>query len=141
MDSRGTEGFPNIKTYSQGKVLTREEMETAAEDVDVFLNLYDDSRHSLGCSLSIFEALSHVKPVLHLSNPGYNYFNKTLKPIGYKVDDIVAFVNKLSEMIEKYQIYRNKFRKIRHNILEYRREYNVCNNLNKLRESINFNTN
>ena len=139
MDSRGTEGFPNIQTYSSGKVLTREQMEKAAEDVDVFLNLYDDTRHSLGCSLSIFEAFSHVKPVLHLSNPGYNYFNKPNKPIGYKAKNLVEFVDKLCDMIENYELYKKEYKEISKNILAYRKEYNIANNLNKLRQSITFN--
>jgi hypothetical protein len=138
MDSRGTEGFPNIQIVGKGKVLTREQMETAAEDVDVFLNLYDDTRHNLGCSLSIFEALSHVKPVLHLSNPGYNYFNKPSKPIGYKVKTLSEFVDKLCDMIENYAKYRMHFNKIRKNIILYRNQYNVQTHLSQLINSITY---
>ena len=138
MDSRGTEGFQNIETYSHGKILTRKEMEVAAKDVDVFLNLYDDSRHSLGCSLSIFEALSHVKPVLHLSNPGYNYYNRQEKPIGYMEKNLVVFVDRMFDMIENYDKYKAILAQFKDNIIEYRSEYDILSRLTSLHESLDF---
>lgn len=138
MDSRGTEGYPNVTCMSNGKAINRAVMENAAKDIDVFINLYDQTRHSLGCSLSIFEALSLLKPVLHLSNPGYNYFNKRKKPIGYRTENINDFVNKMTDMIEHYKSYQLAFGKFRSNMLEYREVYNIKNNLIKLEHALTY---
>lgn len=139
MDSRGTEGFPNVTILSQGKVLTRKEMEDATQGVDVFINLYDKTRHKFGCSLSIFEAFSYLKPVLHLSNPGYDYFNKDEKPIGYRTENIQDFVDKMVDMVENYSKYKKQLEVFRKNMLEYRKEYNIADNLDNLKDSFTFN--
>lgn len=141
MDSRGTEGFKNVTRVGNGSVLTREEMEITARDIDVFINLYDKTRHRLGCSLSIFEAFSHLKPVLYLSNDGYDYFNKAKKPIGYKTKSLDGFANKMVDMINNYDKYKPAFIKFRKNMLEYRLEYDIGNNLDKLRESFTYASN
>jgi hypothetical protein len=138
MDSRGTEGFSNVRVLSQGKVLSRTQMEKAQKDIDVFINLYDKNRHRLGCSLSIFEAFSYLKPVLHLSNPGYNYFNKGGKPIGFRTENLDEFVAKMCDMIENYPWYKKKLAIFRKNMLDYRKEYNIENNLPGLRKSFTF---
>lgn len=138
MDGRGTEEFANIKHIGGGKVLTRKEMEKAAEDVDIFINLYDKDRHKFGCSLSIFEALSYLKPVLHLSNPGYNYFNKRVKPIGYRCQNLKEFVDKMQDIIENYPIYKKRLGYFRKNILILRKRYDIENNLDKLMVSFTF---
>jgi len=138
MDSRGTEEFPNITRLSRGNVLTRVEMEKAAQDVDVFINLYDRTRHRFGCSLSILEAFSYLKPVLHLSNPGYDYFNKPNKPIGFKVNNLDEFVEKMVDLIENYPRCRKGLKIFRNNMLEYRKKYAIENNLEKLKRSFTF---
>ena len=138
MDSRGTEGFSNIRVLSHGKVLTRNEMKEATLDIDMFINLYDETRHKLGCSLSILESFSYLKPVLHLSNPGYNYFNKLNMPIGYKTNNLEDFVEKMFKIIQNYPKFKNELNIFRYNMLKYRKEYNIKNNLEKLRESFDF---
>lgn len=138
MDSRGTEGFDHVKRIGSGHVLSRSKMEETARDVDVFINLYDKSRHKFGCSLSILESFSHLKPVLHLSNDGYNYFNDQKKPIGFKVESLNEFSDKMIDMIENYEKYQKIFTKFRKNMLNYRREFDINNNLEKLRISLTF---
>ncbi|OGJ37766.1 MAG: hypothetical protein A2182_03135 [Candidatus Pacebacteria bacterium RIFOXYA1_FULL_38_18] len=138
MDGRGTEEFQNIKHVGQGRVLTRKEMEKAAQDIDVFINLYTKNYHSLGCSLSIFEALSYLKPILHLSNPGYNYFNKPEKPIGYRCKNLDDFVDKMYDMIQNFSRHEKQLTIFRKNMLGYRKEYNIKNNLLKLKKSFTF---
>lgn len=141
MDDRGIEGFPNVTHVGSGNVLTVNEMENSAKDIDMFINLYDRTRHRFGCSLSIFEAFSYLKPVLHLSNPGYNYFNNKKKPIGYRTENLNEFVNKMCDMIENYSKYEEKLEVFRKNMLAYRKEYNIKSNLLKLRKTFTFNNN
>lgn len=138
MDSRGTEGFKNISHVGHGGILTREEMEESVKDIDVFINLYNENRHKFGCSLSIFESLSYLKPVLHLSNPGYDYFNKISLPIGYKTNSLNEFVDKMSDMIENYSEYKGKLKFFRKNMLKCRQKYSIENNLGKLMKSFTF---
>lgn len=138
MDSRGTEGFSNVTRLSKGKVLTREEMENALPDIDMFINLYDKTRHRFGCSLSILELFSYLKPVLHLSNPGYDFFNKPKKPIGIRTESLNEFVNMMYDMIENYPRYKKQLFIFRKNMLEYRMEYNIKSNLSKLKESLRY---
>jgi hypothetical protein len=138
MDRGGTEGFPHITYTGEGRVLSRSEMEKSLPDVDMFINLYDSYKHKLGCSGSIFEAFSYLKPVLHLSNDGYNYFNKHDKPIGYRCEDLDSFVDKMTDMIENFPKYQDKLDAFRSNMLEYRKIYSIENNLEKLKKSFTF---
>lgn len=138
MDGRGTEGFANIYHVGGGKVLTRRIMEKAAGDVDVFINLYDKQRHRLGCSLSILESFDYLKPILHLSNPGYNYFNKLKKPIGFRVDTLNDFVDKMVDMIDNFPKYKDRLEVFRKNMLDYRKQYDIKNNLKTLKTSFTF---
>jgi len=137
-DRRGSENFPNISYVNHGKVLARKEMEKAVPDVDVFINLYDINHHKLGCSLSIFEALSYLKPVLHLSNDSYNYFNKADKPIGFRCENLNDFVDKMYDMIENYSSYKDKLNTFRNNMQDIRDRYTIENNIDDLRNSFAF---
>lgn len=138
MDDRGTAGFQNITHVGNGSVLTLHEMENSVKDIDIFINLYDKNRHKFGCSLSIFEAFSYLKPVLHLSNPGYNYFNKSTKPIGYRTENLNSFVDKMCDIIDTFHTNKNELKTFRQNMLEYREEYAIENNLDDLKESFTF---
>ena len=135
----GTEGFPNINRVSDGKILSRKEMEIYAQDVDMFINLYDNKRHRFGCSGSIFESFSYLKPVLYISNDGYNYFfNKPERPIGFNCENMNSFVEKMVDIIENYSSYKNDLIVFRNNMLECRKEYAIENNLDTLRKSFTF---
>lgn len=138
MDNKGTQEFPNINDIGRGKILSRKEMENALPDIDVFINLYDINRHRFGCSGSIFEAFAYLKPVLHLSNEGYNYFNKPEKPIGFRCKTLNGFVEKMCDMIEHYPHYKPELALFRKNMLAYREEYAIEHNLDTLRKSFSF---
>ena len=140
MDNRGTQGFPNVRCLSDGKILSREEMEAAVPDIDVFINLYPRDRHRFGCSASIFEAFAYLKPVLYLSNDGYNYFNRPNRPIGFRTENMAEFVAKMRDMIENYPSYKSQLAAFRDNMLIGRSEYAIKNNLDNLRASFTFST-
>jgi len=138
MDRRGTWGFQNITYVGNNKTLERSEMDDASRDIDIFINLYDKTRHKLGCSLSIFESISYLKPVLHLSNDGYNFFNKTSKPIGFREEDLNLFVKRMADIIENFPSYKKRLDLFRRNMVEFRAKYAIWNNLDRLRESFSF---
>jgi len=135
MDNRGTESFPNITCPSPGKVLDRSEMEKYAQDIDMFLILYDISRYRLSCSGSILESLSYTKPILHFNNDCINTFNKPENPIGICCNTLEEFVSKMGDIIENYEIYIHKFQTFRKNILKLRNECAIENSLIQLRDS------
>lgn len=135
MDDRGTEGFPNITCIGHGKVLERVEMEMYVPDIDMFLILYDISQYRLGCSGSILESLSYMKPVLHFNNDCINTFNTQDNPIGICCNSLEEFVDKMEEIIENYENYIPKFKTFRENILQLRQKYAIENSLTQLKES------
>jgi hypothetical protein len=135
MDNRGTEGFSNVTCPSPGKPLARSEMEKYAQDIDVFLILYEKNRHRFGCSGSIIESLSYMKPVLHFNNDCINTFNKQDKPIGIRCETIEEFVNTMEDIIENYQSYIPKFQTFRNNILNLRKEIAIENSITQIRDT------
>lgn len=135
MDNRGIEGFANATSPSAGKPLQRREMESYAIDIDMFLILYDKSRYRLTCSGSIMEALSYLKPVLHLDNECMNNFNRVENPIGIRCDNISELADKLLDIVEHYTDYAPALDRFRQNMLEVRRECSIEQSVDALRAS------
>jgi hypothetical protein len=135
MDKRGTDGFPNITCPGSGEPLTRGEMEKYAQDIDIFLILYEKNRYRLSCSGSILESLSYMKPVLHFNNDCINTFNKQDNPIGICCNTIEEFVNIMEDIIENYQAYIHKFQIFRNNILKLRKEFAIENSVTIIKDS------
>lgn len=100
MDNRGLEHHPHVTCPSPGKRLVRAEMELLAADIDAFLILYDRGRYRLSCSGSIFEAMSYVKPVLHIGNPCVAQFDRPDLPIGFGHEDLPALAKTMARMID-----------------------------------------
>lgn len=135
MDNRGTEGFSNITLTSKGSRLEREEMETHARDIDLFLNFYDITQYVLSCSGSILETLSYVKPVIHFDNECFNHFNQADMPIGIRCLNLEEYVLKMEDIIENYSQYQPVFQSFRDNILKKREECKIENSISHLRNS------
>ena len=123
MDNRGLSDFPFIKFTSKGKPLTRVEMEKAAEDVDVFLILYESDKYRLSCSGSIFEALSYCKPIIHLENECIDFYNNVNQPIGISCKSDYDFAITLRDIIENND--RSKLLEYQKNILKLRDQLNI----------------
>jgi hypothetical protein len=135
MDNRGTAGFENITAPSQGKTLSRAEMEKYVMDIDTFLMLYQKDRHRLGCSGSILEALSYMKPVLHFDNDCINTFNTKNRPIGICSNTIDEYVDEMVNIITNYPPYVEKCRLFRANILKLRNEISIESSTANIRNS------
>ena len=135
MDNRGVEDFKNITAPSSGKPLARIDMEKYAEDIDVFLILYGKNKYKLGCSGSIIESLSYIKPILHFENDCINSFNRLENPIGVCCNSIDQFVDKMIDIIENYKSYSLDFTTYRNNIIKLRDEHAITNSLAQLRKS------
>jgi hypothetical protein len=135
MDTRGTEGFENVTCPSQGKALTRDEMECYAIDIDLFLILYNKDSYKVSCSGSIIESLSYMKPIIHFKNDCINFFNTTDSPIGICCDTIDDYVRVMGDIINNYEAYNKKFEVFRNNILKQRNKYQIQNSIENLRNS------
>ncbi len=135
MDNRGTSEFPNVTSPSPGKRLDRSEMEKYAEDIDMFLILYDRTRYRLSCTGSILESLSYTKPILHFDNDCIDAFNRPDNLIGIRCNSLNAFVYQMEDIIENYGSYRIEFQNFRKNILKLRNECAIENSVSILKES------
>jgi len=135
MDNRAAEGFPCVTCQSPGKPLPREDMEKSIEDIDVSLILYDKTLHRFGCSGSILEAMSYMKPVVHLENDCVNIFNTKDNPIGICCNSPEGMADVMAKIINNYTEYRSIFQEYRDNILKLRRQIDIRNNTSRLRAS------
>jgi hypothetical protein len=135
MDNRGIQGFANATCVSPGRPLEREEMEKSAQDIDMFIILYDKSRYRLSCSGSILEALSYLKPVLHLDNDCVNHFNRDDTPIGVRCESISGLADKIQEIVESYGSYGPQLDAFRANMFKMRAEHSIEQSKDALRAS------
>jgi hypothetical protein len=125
MDNRGLEGFDNATCPGGGRVLDRLEMEEMAQDIDIFLILYDKTKYRLSCSASILESISLMKPILHFPNDSISYFNRKNQPIGISCSTLNDYVDKMSEIIENYDSYKSIFATYIENINVLRAECHI----------------
>lgn len=135
MDTRGTAGFAHVTCPSPGKPLERADMERLAQDIDMFLILYDRSRYRLSCSGAILEALSLMKPVLYLDNECVNGFNAPERPIGIRCDDLGQLAGKIMEIADDYAGFQPSLTEFRANILKVRHECSIEQSVPALRQS------
>jgi hypothetical protein len=133
MDNRGLEHHPHVYCPSPGVPLSRADMERHAADIDAFLILYDRNRYRLSCSGAILEALSYVKPVLHIGNPCVDAFDRPEAPIGFRSETLEELAGVVAAMITDYRGYGPAFDERRANILRARTRLGMENLAPKLR--------
>jgi hypothetical protein len=138
MDHRGSLNFKNI-TYvkESGQALSRSEMEEAALNVDFFLILYEEHKYNLSCSGSIMEALSYVKPIIHLKNPCIDHFNDRTEPIGYSLENPNQIADKMAEIANDFENQKPRILEFQKNIYKLRANYQIDSNLDKFRDLFN----
>jgi hypothetical protein len=136
MDNSELSLYKQITCPSPGVRLSREDMEKHAEDIDIFLILYDESLYRVSCSGSILESLSNQKPILHFNNDCINHFNDDSLPIGIKVNTIDEFVDTMVFGIENYDIFKDKLKVFQENITKLRDKYKIENSIIELKKSV-----
>jgi hypothetical protein len=135
MDGRGTEGFAHVTCPSHGRALDRVEMENYAQDIDMFLILYDSSRYRLSCSGTILEAMSYMKPVLHLPNECIDGFDRDEAPIGLRCASLADIAAKIQEIAEQYTAFGPTLDRFRDNLLKLRDACSIESWVHELRRS------
>ena len=137
MDIRGTEGFEMVTCPSNGKPLTREQMEFYAKDIDFFLILYNDKTYRLSCSGTIIESFSYSKPIIHLKNDCIDYFNVSNNPIGISCNNVDEFVSSIEYIANNYSSFKINIDQFRNNILKQRAKYSIENSVQDLMKLFN----
>lgn len=138
MDSRGTDIYPWVKAPIK-KFLKSEEMEALAQDVDMFMILYEKSRYTLCCSSSPVEALSYYKPILYTDNDCINSFNDDQhSPIGICCDSVDTMAIEIQNIVANYGAFRKKLINYRKGIDKKRQLVDIKNNLDQLRLILTF---
>jgi hypothetical protein len=135
MDNRGLSDYQFIKFTSNGKPLTRQEMERAAKDVDIFLILYESNKYRLSCSGSIFEALSYSKPIIHLANECIDYYNDINLPIGISCKTDIDLVITIKNFIENKDNIKKNLIEYKKNILVLRKKYHINNLIPQIKKA------
>ena len=129
IDNRATSTFPWITFPSDGRTLSRIEMESLLEDIDFNLILYPKDRYSLSCSASIIEAISYLQPIIHLENSCISYYNKN-DSIGYECADLTSIAKKINDIVSNYNQELNKIKTFKINLARSRDSMSPDNNLN-----------
>lgn len=73
---------------SAGNPLTQEEFDYHASQQDYTLFLYPSNSYSRTASGAFFDAVSHVKPIIAISNPFFAYYFERFGDIGYLCQDV-----------------------------------------------------
>jgi hypothetical protein len=138
MDTRGIESFNFITCPGGGKFLDREEMESQVQDIDIFLNFYDSTQYILSCSGSIFEAISYVKPLIHLKNDCFNYYNTYDQPIGFSCSNLDEMAENMINIIDNFKDYNRKIEDFKINIMQLREKISLENNIPHIRKCFDY---
>ena len=138
MDSRGLDNTYGLTCCSCGVVLSRQDMLYRAEDIDIFMILYEKNRYGLSCSGSIMEAISAMKPIIHLNNDCINSFNTDDLPIGLCCKSLDEMADKMVEIINNYPSYRWELDKFRANLRVLRERIGVESQLEDIRDVLTF---
>jgi hypothetical protein len=133
------EGIPNVTCVGKwGQKLDRAEMEAQAAEIDYFLLLFDATRYCLTCSGVLFEALSLVKPVIHLENECIDQFNTAQTPIGIRCSTFEQYIDAIIDIIENYSERQDELARYRSGILSRREVLNQQNLTAALRQSFDW---
>ena len=136
MDNRGADLFPWLTFPSNGKTLSRTEMENLLRDIDFNLILYTKDRYNLSCSASIIEAISYEKPIIHLENPCISHYNKG-DSIGYECSDLQSMAFKIREIVLNYNQELNNIKSFKINLATSRGFLSPDNNLKRFSKVFN----
>ena len=133
MDNRVAKYFPFVTAPSNGKPLTRNQMEDHLEDIDYLLIFYDEHKYRLCCSASIIEAITYSKPIIHLKNDCISHFNKD-NNIGFECKNLEEFKNKMVDIINNYDVFKEVISKQKLELLKTKKRIAVSSDLEKFKK-------
>ena len=130
MDNRGSKMFRWVTSPSNGRTLSRDEMDDLIKDIDFNLILYPKGTYSLSCSASIIEAIHYCQPIIHLENSCISHYNKD-DSIGYECSDLQSMALKIREIVLNYKQELNNIKHFNDNLIKYKEYLNPDNNLER----------
>ena len=112
--------------------LVRKDFDLLARNVDYAIFLYMPTSYRLTASGALFDAFSHLKPVIALRNPFFEYYFETMGDIGYLCDSYDEIKEVVIEILENgvTERYMNQ----RDNILRGREQINICELAKRFKE-------
>jgi glycosyltransferase involved in cell wall biosynthesis len=114
-------------------ILTRSEIERDIEDVNIQIILYPNNSYQLSQSLSIFEAIRYMKPVLHINNPCINFYNNSKKPIGLMCQSLEDMARTIKKLVEDKNYTFNLLKLFKYNLISVRKEYSIDRSVARLK--------
>ena len=137
MDNRGIDQFPWVTNPSNGRTLSRDQMERLLEDIDFILILYSKGLYKASCSGSIIEAITYGKPIIHLKNDCISHFNVN-NEIGYMCQNLDDFSEKILKIADDYKNEKIKIKIFHKNIREKQKMISVDSRLELFSNKFNF---
>lgn len=92
--------------------LEREDFDKFVKGIDYVVFCYPTSSYQLTASGALFDAFSHLKPIIAIRNQFFEYYFNKMGDIGYLCDDDSEMINIIEHIInhpdnDKYQRQRN----------------------------------
>jgi len=135
MNNPGFDRYPAIRTFGQGKRVSREIIKVDACEVDFFLFLYDEREYYLSCSAAFFEVFSNGVPFLSLPCECIDYFNRPEKEIGLKCSSIPDMTSLMRRIVDDPEFCFTERQRLRENILKMRAAIDIEKNTEPLRDA------
>jgi len=113
----------NVIIPSADKPLSKEQFLAHARGVDYAVYLYDRAHYKYSSSGALFDAFSHLKPIIALKAPVFEYYFKQMGEIGYLCDTYDEMYNIIIDIAAKKPL--ESYRRQRENLLNGRRQLSV----------------
>jgi hypothetical protein len=111
--------FGRVSVPSPNEPMSREEYERTIKNMDYAIFFHRADEYDLRASGTLFDAFSHVKPLIALSTPLFEYYVRRFGDIGYLCRDLDQMRDKILEILETLPV--DDYNRQRQNILRGRK--------------------
>lgn len=114
----------SVKIPRKDSFLSREAYDGHAREIDYAVFFHKPESYRLTASGSLFDAFSHLKPVIALRSPFFAYYFNLMGDIGYLCDDYQEIKETVARLLEERPVER--YLAQRENILKGREKIGVA---------------
>ena len=111
--------------------LNEEKYEKYIKDIDYAILLYNEDSYTLTASATLFDAISHLKPIIALRTPFFEYYFNKMGDIGYLCNNYEEIKELITNIIDYQHIDRYIIQQ--KNILTGRNQFRLDKLAEKLR--------
>ena len=124
----------NNSTYipSPKLPLKQEKYDEYIKDIDYAIFLYKENNYKLTASATLFDAFSHLKPIIGLRNPYLEYYFEKMGDIGYLCDSYEEIKKLIIDIINQQP--NERYMNQQKNILEGRNQFRLDKLAKKIRD-------